>query len=82
MSKPQSWFPNPHWLRKKEGIPEQSPAPATLCLSEMASSSFHPHPGPGRPVSLPPFPLPAPGPLWGEEGVDSQRDGLGVGVGS
>ena len=46
VSKPQSWFPNPHRLRKKEGILEQSPAPATLCLSKMASSPFHPHPGP------------------------------------
>lgn len=42
VSNPQSWFPNPHTLRKNEGILEQSPAPITLCLSKMASSLSHP----------------------------------------
>lgn len=66
VSKPQSWFPNPHPLREEEGILEQSPTPETLCLSKRASSPSHP--APTRTNLFPTLPTPAPDPLRREEG--------------
>lgn len=70
MCNPQSWFPNPHPLREKEGILGQSPAPNPLPEQDGLIPS---HPSPGL-ISFPPFPPPGSRPST--EGVEV-REGSG-----